>query len=442
MIKLRVNRIFWKIFGLMWLANSGIIVFMSYVLLHHQASNRLASQHQRQVQTLAQIIIQRHEANKPMPKANWERWPKLQQRLELPPRFFMEISTDDGQKIFRLAGGKKRPKETAVLVLLADSGREYAVTYSDKPLPRFIVGAFREIASLQSLLLLLAATMVSGVLSWQLVRPIKALARIGRQYRVGAQATNPLVDSPLGQRGDELGDLARALETMFQQTESTFKAQQNLLHDVSHELRAPLARLQVAASLVERRLPNDAHLHKIHHQCARINALIQQILDYARIDDVGVSSNPVDLNALLLRVVEDVRFEFPARHIVWQPVEGSAVVQGDAELLVRAIENILRNACKHTPESVLIEVAVSAAVGADVEAGMRWQIAIRDYGEGIVATEAEALLQPFYRSGQQMHTEGFGLGLSIAARAIAKHGGALRLSNHPEGGLLVLVHLP
>ena len=438
----RFNRIFWKIFGVMWLANSGIIVFMSYVLLHHQASNRLASQHQLRVQSLAQIMVQRYEANKPMPKANWERWPKLQQRFELPPRFFMEISTDDWQKVFSLPGSKKRPKETAVLVLLADSGHEYEVVYSDKPLPRFIVGAFKEIASLQSLLLLLAAMLVSGVLSWQLVRPIKALAGIGRQYRVGAQANNPLLDSPLVQRGDELGDLARALETMFQQTESTFKAQQNLLHDVSHELRAPLARLQVAASLVERVVPDNAHLHKIHHECERINALIQQILDYARIDEADASLSAIDLNLLVLGVIEDVRFEFPLRQIAWQAFESCALTQGNVELLVRAIENILRNACKHTPESVLIELALTAAVEADVDKGMHWQIAIRDHGEGIVATEAEALLQPFYRSGQQMHTEGFGLGLSIAARAIAKHGGSLHLRNHPEGGLLALIYLP
>ncbi len=438
MFTLRFNRIFWKIFGVMWLANSGIIVFMSYVLLHHQASTRLASQHQLQVQALAQIIIQRYESNKPMPKTNWDRWPKLQQRFELPPRFFMEVLNDQGERVFRLSEVKKRPKDASKLTLLADSGREYEVVYGGKPLPRFILGAFREIASLQLLLLLLAATLVSGVLSWQLVRPIKALARAGRQYRVGTQAANPLVASPLMRRGDELGDLARALETMFQQTEQTFSAQQNLLHDVSHELRAPLARLQVATSLVERVLPNNAHLHKIHHQCERINALIQQILDYARIDEVSTPLAAINLNSLLRDVIEDVRFEFPVRHIHWQPFEGAANAEGNAELLRRAIENILRNACRHTPDSALIEVALTASR----DDGKRWQIAIRDHGEGIVAAEADALLQPFYRSGQQMHTEGFGLGLSIAARAITKHGGVLKLSNHPEGGLLVLIHLP
>ena len=114
---------------------------------------------------------------------------------------------------------------------------------------------------------------------------------------------------------------------------------------------------------------------------------------------------------------------------------GRKIIEGDPHLLGEAVDNILRNACKYTPEEQPIDIELSAT-------SQKISITIRDYGNGVPAEELEQLTTPFYRSGNRMHGDGFGLGLSIARRAIEKHSGQLRVENRSDGGLQVSLELP
>ena len=441
----RFNRIFWKMFAVIWLANSLVIVAMGYLMVHHRMQSQLEARHQQKVQSLAQFIIHRYEQQRLL-AVNVAR---LKKRFELPRDFYLAIADAQGANLFTVNSTPKMPAHTFTLALEGDDGRQYHVVFGHKPIPRFVRAAATEMLSVQLLVLLLVAAVVSGFLSWQLVRPIKKLALAGRSYRVGTNAQAALIEAPLLNRGDELGDLARAMATMFAQTQQAFKVQQQLLHDVSHELRAPLARLQVAASLVEREQPSSPYALKIHAECDRLNALIQQILDYARIDHATITTTktalagagewvlqPVDVSGVVAELVHNAQFEYPERAITGHYPKGAAKVMAAPALLASALENLIRNACKHTPAATPVDVTVVFD-----GAAKQWQVLVRDYGKGINESEAEALLRPFYRAGQQMHTQGFGLGLSIAARALEKQQGTLQLQNHPRGGLVAKVGL-
>src|SRR5690606_25927555 len=138
---------------------------------------------------------------------------------------------------------------------------------------------------------------------------------------------------------------------------------------------------------------------------------------------------------LLQTQIDNILFEHPGRTIRFAHPPADWVIIGDAHLLGEAVDNILRNACKYTPEESPIDVNLSSTPQAIT-------ITIRDYGSGAPPEDLEKLTTPFYRSGNRMHGDGFGLGLSIARRALEKHGGHLTLANRPEGGLQVSLELP
>ena len=138
---------------------------------------------------------------------------------------------------------------------------------------------------------------------------------------------------------------------------------------------------------------------------------------------------------LLHSLIETLHFEYPQAVINLKAPSTALLIKGYPDSLAQALENIIRNACKYSPEGSAIELTVSEAENGVV-------IAVRDHGQGVAETDLARLLQPFYRAGNKMHTPGFGLGLSIAQRAINKHKGVLSIRNHVEGGLLVCVELP
>ena len=137
---------------------------------------------------------------------------------------------------------------------------------------------------------------------------------------------------------------------------------------------------------------------------------------------------------MLKQIADDIKFEFAARPIRYICNVKEAFILGDALYLCSALENLMRNACNYTPANTAIALTLTNKSSA-------WQITVRDYGQGVNEDPAN-LLKPFYRAGGQMHTAGFGLGLSIASRAIETLGGTLELANHKAGGLIATIHLP
>jgi signal transduction histidine kinase len=226
---------------------------------------------------------------------------------------------------------------------------------------------------------------------------------------------------------------------MVQRIDALLQAQCRLLHDVSHELRSPLARLQVAAALARREPTHAATmLDRVEHETERMDRLVEEILTLARLESevaAAEASEPIDLAALVEDSVEDARIEAQAqRKSVALQVRAEPRLAGQPPLLQRAIDNVIRNAVQHSPEGGTVEVAVEAdASGA--------QVTVADRGPGLSDDECRTIFEPFVR-GRRSRSEGFGLGLAIAQRATEAHGGRIAARNRPGGGLVVTLQFP
>ena len=282
-----------------------------------------------------------------------------------------------------------------------------------------------------------ASLAVSALLAWYLARPIHSLRWALRAAAEGKLETRvrPLMKG----RRDEIADLGEEFDEMARRLQKLVEAQRRLLHDVSHELRSPLARLQAAVGLARqdpRRV--EASLERIEREVGRLDELVGEVLALARLEGGKPSSHEelVDLAELVASVVDDARFEAQAanRSLSFECSE-RVVVRGRAELLQRAVENVVRNAVKHTGEASTVEVKLSAL-------GERARLVVRDHGPGVAPGEAERIFEPFYRSRSEASIDGFGLGLAIAHAAVATHKGRIRALNAEGGGLHVEIELP
>ena len=218
-----------------------------------------------------------------------------------------------------------------------------------------------------------------------------------------------------------------------------------MLRDISHELRSPLARLSVALGLARQRPTGDpAALDRIEREADRLNALIGQLLTLARLESGArePAREMVEVLAIVREVAEDADFEARGRRRAVQIVEAAeAAVVGDAELLRSAVENVVRNAVRHTGDGTAVEIAVRRLHGHGVP-GVR--ISVRDHGSGVPSRALPYIFEPFYRvsEAREHHAGGVGLGLTIAHRTVRLHGGAVRAANAPDGGLVVEIDLP
>ena len=313
----------------------------------------------------------------------------------------------------------------------SDSGRRYrvetAVDWKRSPLRHFV----GSLLSLQLVLILLVSAVAGLLLSAIIVRPLNRLRRLVQEISEGELTVR--ADDKLSQRGDELGELARELNRMADYIEQTLGSNQRLMQDVSHELRAPLARLQAAAGLAEQRWgEDDKTVQRINRECERLNHLISELLSLSRLDRQGGDGAETDLSEVAAQLLEDFRFSHPRRAFTLHSDAELPLYRGNIQLLERALGNIIGNACKHTPEETAIDLSLVTLQGQPA-------IQVRDYGPGVADADLARLCEPFYR--QNGNVEGYGLGLSIAQRAMQRLGGSLQLENHPQGGLLVTLRL-
>jgi two-component system sensor histidine kinase CpxA len=292
-------------------------------------------------------------------------------------------------------------------------------------------------------------TMVVGLFCFVLARHLSApfgTLRTATQ-RLAAGDLSARVGEEVARRRDEIGDLARDFDAMAERLEQLVSAQRGLLRDVSHELRSPLARLEVALELARRRSGDAAAeaLDRIGRESGRLDELIGQLLSLARLDSGAVEPkrDGVDLGRLLGEVVADARFEAESTgRAVALFVERPATVRGAAELLRSALENVVRNAIVHAPAATEIDVSLTVTPAAD--GGETAAIIVRDRGPGVPEPELERLFEPFHRvsDARERQSGGVGLGLAITRRAVEWHGGRVTASNHPDGGLEVTIRLP
>ncbi|MDX8402064.1 MAG: ATP-binding protein [Mariprofundaceae bacterium] len=289
-------------------------------------------------------------------------------------------------------------------------------------------------------LALLALLLVSALLARMLTRPMAGLANAAQRLGNGELGTRP--PAALTARRDELGQLARSFAGMAERIESLVESHKTLLRDVSHELRSPLTRLGVALEIARTRLARGedaaAELDRIGIEAERLNALIEEVLTLARLDQAALPlrEETVDIPALLAHLAEDLAFEAEAQHKrIALDTRDALIVRGDPEWLRRALENVARNAIRHAVQ----RIGISARARDD-----RLEIRIQDDGPGAPEQTLAHLFDPFFRasSARERDSGSHGLGLAIARQVVRAHRGTIDATNHPDGGLLVRIRLP
>lgn len=286
--------------------------------------------------------------------------------------------------------------------------------------------------------LLLVAIVLCYLLALYLASPIRKLRQATRRFADGDLRSR--VAPSVGRRRDEIADLARDFDEMAERVETLITSQKRLNSDISHELRSPLARLNVALEIAKQKANAETTpiLQRIEAESTRLNDMIGRLLILAKLESgaTEVEHVRVDLGELIRDVAADADFEAQAKG---KSVEVSATdecaVMGSDELLRSAIENVLRNAVRYTKEGTSVDVRLERNNGHAI-------VRIADHGGGVPDDELANLFRPFYRVGEarERRTGGTGLGLAIAERAVKAHKGTITAQNQ-NGGLMIEIGL-
>lgn len=274
-------------------------------------------------------------------------------------------------------------------------------------------------------------------ISRYLTKPLFQLGEAAGKIAEGRLDTR--VPPSLRERRDEIAGLARNFDRMAERIEALVNGQKQLLGDVSHELRSPLSRLMVALSLVKEGPASEAeeNLQRIGVEARKLDTLIGQLLALTRIDSGVDRASPTsfDLTNLVQEVASDGDFEARARNRrVLVERADACTLKGFEELLRSAVENVVRNAIRYTAEGTAVEISL----GADATRAL---LRVRDHGPGVPENLLMEIFVPFRRVANG-DSEGAGLGLAIAERAVAVHRGKIRAANATDGGLIVEFELP
>jgi two-component system sensor histidine kinase CpxA len=296
---------------------------------------------------------------------------------------------------------------------------------------------------LRLLVVLLIAAAACYGLARYVARPLAALRSATHELARGNLAVR--VAPAMRRRRDEFADVGRDFDRMAERIEALMTSERRLLRDISHELRSPLARLHLALGLARQRAGEDqTALDRIEREAERLNALIGQLLMLARLESGAAEPalGSVDMADVVRDVAADADFEARSHGRAVRVTDTcDGVVVGNADLLRSAIENLVRNAVRHTREGSAVEVGMRRGDDAGTP---RLVIAVRDHGGGVPEVALPYIFEPFYRVGdaRDRQTGGVGLGLTIVHRTIRLHGGTVRAVNAAGGGLVVEVGLP
>ncbi len=296
----------------------------------------------------------------------------------------------------------------------------------------------------RSVVALLASGLACFLMVRYLTSPIRKLQSAVRKFAQGDLSVR--VAPRIGRRHDEIADLGRDFDAMAARIESLMHAHENLLRDVAHELRSPLTRLNVALEIARKHdnAQMARFLDRIGAEANQLSHLITQVLVLSRLENIEVEHHlePVCLEGVIERIVRDANFEgqmhtssatFNCKH--------NATLTGDGRLLHSAIENVVRNAMRFSPAGSRVEITQTIE---ENQAESTVVVLISDQGPGVPPECIEDLFKPFFRvaGNHGRPSEGAGIGLAIAYRAVNLHHGTIRAANRPDGGLTVEIRLP
>lgn len=448
-----MHRLFWKIFLSFW---GALILFALATLL----SMNLFLEHKRQEQGqvspreyMRKLVDEARTAAERGGTEDLRRWLTRTDRNEVLPLLLLDAEGRDllgrpvpdylQSRLARPPHGEHAHRLRLATEISTPEGAVYRLVPDAHSITLARVLVRPRVMALPVLIAALVSGLVCLLLARYLTRPLTRLHHATEDYARGELATR--VAPALGGRRDEIADLARSFDRMAERLAELLQSHKTLLRDVSHELRSPLARLQVALELARGRAGGAAQreLDRIEREAERLDELIAQLLSLARLEAQAGPAvrESVDLRALLRDVVEDVRFEAGGTHREIRLADGEDLsVTGDPALLHSALENIVRNALRHTVENAAIDIVLHR----DPDRRGTVRIDVRDHGPGVPGELLARLFEPFVRvdSARSRDQGGAGLGLAIARQAVRLHGGEVAAENAAGGGLRVRITLP
>ncbi len=328
------------------------------------------------------------------------------------------------------------------LMLTGQSGRIYIFATELPAGPRAALGINRAAVALQWSVALLVSGLICYFLTRYITSPILRLQEMSRMLAAGDLSVR--AGPTLTRRRDEIGNLIRDFNAMASRIEELVSRQRQLTSDVSHELRSPLARLNVALDLGRQRKGNDPAFEQMEEDIRLLDEMIGRLLTIAKLDMSApqVPMTEVDLEDLVAQIVRNAEFESGDPHGgIRFTSSAQCSVWGNVELLQSAIENVVRNAVRYTEKGTFVEVNMQCE---DVSATPSIRLTVRDFGPGVPDAELSNIFQPFYRvaNARDRQSGGTGLGLAIADRVVRIHGGTIRAENAAPPGLRIEVILP
>lgn len=287
--------------------------------------------------------------------------------------------------------------------------------------------------------------LISLILYWliarSLTKPLIAMQQATAKFGDGELSTRVSLKA---QRNDEIADCAMSFNLMADKLEQNIEAHQRLLADVSHELRSPMTRLQIALGLAQQKgISEDIlnkHLQRCELEVIRLDDMITNVLTLSRLENTinKMELMSVDVEHLITLCVEDAQYIADKKSVkIHLNSKDRPIIQADPNLLSSAISNILNNAVKYSPESSSLETTL-------VVQKNKLVIRIVDHGIGVPAEELKNLFEPFYRvaHARDRETGGTGLGMAIAKQAVVAHNGTIKAENNQHNGLTVIIELP
>jgi|SRR5579864_818187 len=359
------------------------------------------------------------------------------------PPWFNEVATGQRHTSDTLLGRLNPHFQMLKATMTGSDGYRYTLVTELPPGQTAMFGP-NGIPGLGILIGILSSGIVCYFLARYLTGPIVRLRQATQKLASGDLSAR--VGGRISSSTDEISQLVRDFDKMAEQIENLVNAQSRLLKDISHELRSPLARLSVALELARQRTGPDARavLDRISLESSRMNELIGSLMTISRLESRAgtVRKVPVELEEIIDEVARDAAFEAQARNCqVEVEIVDELPVLGDPALLHSAIENVVRNATRYTAEGTTVKIRAEKAE--------RWKqpeavVCVSDAGPGVPEDALDKIFRPFYRvdDARVRSTGGVGLGLAIAEQAVRLHGGTVKASNLPEGGLSVEIRLP
>jgi len=447
-------RLFLKIFFWYWLTAWGMIAI---VLLGSRLTGMRQVSAPNMYSTVAPILAaeaaKAYESGGPEAFARFSqsKYHDHERQLLLLDGFYKDVLSrplsDDGLRVAHAA------KNGQLVVFRAHIAAYKFVSSSGHPyiLMLYLTSDLRRIGEILwgeglpfSISLIILVTLLCLGLAYHIASPIHSIQSTAR--RVAQGDLKARVPSSVSRRYDELAALAKDFDSMVIRLDSLIQTQKNLLNSVSHELRSPLARINLSLALLRNRFSADSDdlFQRLDRDVVRIDLLMGQLLTLSRLEARFSSAEreDVDLVQLVEEVAADGNFEAQAlgKSVSLQTTGSIILRNADPHALRSACENIIRNAVRFTRPGSDVQIVLKVDRRAPEPLAF---LSIRDHGPGVPEGSLQAIFQPFYRiNGEGEATRGNGLGLAIASEAIHMHRGTIRAENLRPTGLEIIIQLP